>query len=159
MVHDALGLQLLQVVHQADLDQLVEVLLLVHTVQKAEIHIVRAQGLQLPGEGFADGIKIPAPAVFALFVVDRAEVHLEKDLVPLAPDRPAKGLIHRAAGAEVKEIDAVFDGFADDGLDLCRGRMLDAAHTKAENAKFFPFVSVGKLPIFHGKTSLTFVYN
>ena len=50
-------------------------------------------------------------------------------------------------------------GLADDGLDLCRGRMLDVAHTKAENAKFFPFVSVGKLPIFHGKTSLTFVYN
>ena len=72
---------------------------------------------------------------------------LEIDLLPPALNGPAEGGVHRAAGAEVKEVDAVVDGLADDGLDLFRGRVLDAAHAQTQHADALS--AVGKLPVFH----------
>ena len=76
MADDAFGFQFLDMIQNTDLDQLVEVFVGIHTVQEAEVHIVGAQLFQFPEEGLFDGVKIPAPAVFAVFVIDRAEMYL-----------------------------------------------------------------------------------
>ena len=57
------------------------VLFLIHAVQKAHVHIIGAQPNQFPVEGLLNFRQVPAPAVFALFVICRAEMQSEKHLV------------------------------------------------------------------------------
>ena len=155
MPHNALRFQLLYVVQNADLHQFVKVLVLIYAVQKAEVHIVSAQSFQFPEKSLFDGLKIPAPAVFAVLVVDCAEMHLQKHLFPLTGNGPAKGCVCGTGGAHIKEIDAVVDGLADDRLNFFGWRCANAAQTKTQNAEFFVYTPVGELPVFHSNTDLS----
>ena len=77
-------------------------------------------------------------------------MQLKKDPLALAGDGAPKRRIDIArAGAQVKKVDAVVDCGANNLLDLCIARLLDAAHTQAEHAEIFLPVSVRKVPIFH----------
>ena len=156
MVDHTLRLELLEKVQHTDFTELIKILQLIHAVQEAEVYIVRPQGFQLPVEGLLDGVKVPAPAVLAVFVIDGAEMALEENLFSFAPDRSAYGRIGGPGGAEVKEIDAMRHRLADNGLDLLRRRQADAAHAKTQNAEFFPLCSVGKFSVFHRYSSLFF---
>ena len=143
MPHDALRLEFLQVVQNTDLNQLVEILVLIHAVQKTEIYIIGPEGFQLPQEGLLNGIKVATPTVLAIFIIHRTEMALQENFFPAALDRSADGCIRRACGAQIKEVDAIVDGLADDRLDFVRGRQSNAAQAKAKDAEFLIFVSMG----------------
>ena len=74
-------LQGANVIQHAAFYQVFHVLFLVHAVQKAHVNIIGAQLHQFPIEGLLNFRQVPAPAVFALFVICRAETQSEKHLV------------------------------------------------------------------------------
>ena len=150
MMHLSLFLQFLNIIKNAGIYQFVKILVLIHAVQESEIHIVRPKRLQLPGKGFFDDIQIPGPAVFSLFIVDRAEMQLKKHLFPLSCNGTPEGLINVfPACAQIKKIDAVLNGGAHHALYFRIRAVLNAAHSKAEGAEFFLRGSVGQLSVLH----------
>ena len=150
MMHLSLFLQFFNIIKNTGIYQFVKILVLIHTVQESEIHIVRPKRLQLPGKGFFDDVQIPGPAVFALFIVDRAEMQLKKHLFPLLCNGSPEGLINVfPARAQIKKIDAVLNGGAHHALYFRIRAVLNAAHSKAEGAEFFLRGSVGQLSVLH----------
>lgn len=97
-----LGFQRFQVVQHADLHQLVKIRILIHAMQEAKVDIIRPQRFQFPQEGLLDGVKIPAPAVFAVFIIHGAKVDLDEYPVPLPGDGPAEGGIGGPGSARSK---------------------------------------------------------
>ena len=76
-------------------------------------------------------------------------MHLQKHLLPAACNGPAHRGIGSTGGAHIKEIDAVVNGFADDGFDLVHRSSANAAEAQSQNTELFFFISVGKLSVFH----------
>ena len=148
--HPARRLLRLNVVQHAGAEQFVQIRVLVHAVEEAEVRVVGAEGRELPFKGPADQGQVPGPAVLAFFIVHRPEMQLKEHPVPLPGDAPAKRRVHIACpGAQVKKVDAPVDGGADHLLDLRVRCLLDAAHSQPQRAEFFLFASVGKLSVFH----------
>lgn len=74
-------LQGANVIQHAAFYRVFHVLFLIHAVQKVHVHIIGAQLHQFPIEGLLNFRQVLAPAVFALFVICRAEMQSEKHLV------------------------------------------------------------------------------
>lgn len=84
----ALTFQRLDVVQYAALNGLPKIGLLVDTVEKAKVDVVRFQGGELPVNGAFDGVQVGGPAVFSGGVVG-PEVDLKIELFPHPGDGPS----------------------------------------------------------------------
>ena len=148
VAHNALPVQFLHIRKDPVVPQCVDVVHGVHTVEEAEIHVIRTECRQLPLERPLDRFEVPGPAVFALFVVDRAEMELEIHLVPSSGNGASERCIHAAAArAQIEKVDPVVDRCPDDRLNLVRRGSLDAAHTQSERTD--AFAAVQQSAIFH----------
>ena len=106
-------------------------------MQKSEIHVVGAKCFQLPPEGLFDGFKITTPAVFSVFIIHRTEMYLKVHLFTSTCNGTTKGSVGGSGGTHIKEVDAMFNGFADDGFDLVGRGLSNTAKTQAKYTDHF----------------------
>ena len=150
MPHPARRFQCPDIIEDTRLHQLVKIFILIHTMQKAEVRIVRAERCKLPFKRTLNGFEIACPGVFALFVIDRAEVQLKKHLPAFARNGAPERCIHAAAArAQIKEIDPVLYGGAHDRFDLLVGALVQAARAEPQHTELFRFAPVRQLSVFH----------
>lgn len=90
---DALRFQPLKIIKNADFTEFVIVLVIVHTMQETKIDVIRPEGFKPPEKRLLYGIKIAAPAIFTVLIIDHTEVHLQKYLVPAITDGSADGSV------------------------------------------------------------------
>ena len=149
MPDDPLLFQLQQVVQNSVFHCMCQILLLVQTVQKSKVNVIRFQGLKLPVNRAPDGIQICCPSIFSSPVIC-AEVHLEIYLVPASGHGTAKyrkGL--RIRGSQVKIVYPVFQSHGRGGFYFLLPGCSDGAGAEAEYADLlFP---MGQFSVFHRK--------
>ena len=142
MTDDSLLLQFVYIVEDADCAKGVKILVIVNAMQKTEINVIGLESVQFPQERLFNCFKITAPAVFAVFVIDCTEMHLQENFISAILDCSTDGRVGCTRGAEVEEIDSVIYRLSYDRLNLVGRRCTYSAHTKTEYAEFFVFSAV-----------------
>lgn len=155
MAHRPLLLQALHIGENTAALDVLPVAQLIHTVEKAEIRIVDAHGAALPLKGLLHPAQLPRPAVFSPGVIDRPEMQRKIHRFPPPADGASERLIHRrAAGAQVKEVDALLQRLPHHRLNFGGRSGLNAAHAQPQRAD--ALLAVGQLSILHHAFSNSF---
>ena len=119
-------------------------------MQKSEIDVVGMEGFHFPVERFLDFVEVSRPSVIAVLVVNGAEVEFKKHLFSALSDGASeRGVNFGVSGAHLEVVDAVFEGFVENGFDVALRNLGESGCADSKHAEVFACISVGEMSLFH----------